>query len=312
MSNHNNFIGIDVSKDTLDIFCNNQSFKIENNAKSICAFAKAHIDLNIKNFCVFESTGGYERVVAETLAALDVKFHIAHPSKVHSFAKASGHFAKTDKLDAILLYKYAKFISDEEKGDKLPPKEMQEVLDLRRLLKGIEANLHAAQCRLKQMPKICQQILKDEIKFYKKKIDKINKQIQAKIESDPEMKQKKDIMVRFKGIGDKIASVIIAEMPEIGRVSRRQISSLAGVVPKTYQSGKKDLGGHIFGGRFYVRKALYMAALVASKADATVKARYAFLLSKGKAKKVALVAIMHDFIVAINASIKLAFAEKFT
>jgi transposase len=312
MSNHNQkkFMGIDVSKDTLDIFFDNKSFKINNDHKSICDFAKSQIDLNLQHFCVFESTGGYERTLAHTLSSLGVKFHVAHPNNVHSFAKASGHFAKTDKLDALLLYKYAKFISDQQPGDILPSKENQEIVDLRRLLKTIEANLHAAQCRLKQMPKICTKFLEAEIKFYKQQINKLNEQIQNKIDSDPDMKQKRDIMTGFKGVGNKIASVIIAEMPEIGTLSRRKVSSLAGVVPKTYQSGKKALGGHIFGGRFYVRKALYMAALVASKTDANVKARYLSLLAKGKAKKVALVAIMHHFIVAINSAIKRSFVSK--
>ena len=111
-------------------------------------------------------------------------------------------------------------------------------------------------------------------------------------------------MMTMKGVGKKIATTLLAELPELGTLSNKQIASLAGVAPRTYESGKKSAPGHIFGGRFYARKALYMLALVAAFRDKVVKEKYQSMLTKGKAKKVALVAIMRDAIIILNSMLK--------
>ncbi len=113
------FIGIDVSKATLDISMNKKHYKIKNTDEAITDFIKSVIASNKIKLCVLESTGGYERLVMKKLQEWDIAVHRTHPNKVYAFAKASNHFAKTDKLDAILLEKYAIFVSNEEKGDAL-------------------------------------------------------------------------------------------------------------------------------------------------------------------------------------------------
>jgi transposase len=111
------FIGIDVSKETLDIFMDSHHFKIQNANKAISFFIKKNISDKKIQLCVVESTGGYERLVMSMMQQADISVHRAHPNKVYAFAKAAGHFAKTDKLDAKLLEKYANFVSDTEHDD---------------------------------------------------------------------------------------------------------------------------------------------------------------------------------------------------
>lgn len=298
------FIGIDVSKDTLDIYLESKAHKIKNNQDCIQAFIDAEIDKQHEFLCVMESTGGYERTALQIFVKNNIPTHVAHPNRVHAFAKASGHFAKTDKLDAMLLCKYAAFIAFEESGDIVIDQQHQEIIALRRLARSLEESLHAAQCKVGQMPQNCKQHLNDEIAFYKTKIAQIQAEIDQKIDTHPDLKEKRDIMTTMKGVGNKSAAILLAELPTIGTFSRQKIASLVGVAPKTYQSGKKTSPGHIAGGRFYARKALYMIALVAMQHNQDFKNRYNRLIEKGKAKKVALVALMRDAIIILNAMIK--------
>jgi transposase len=297
-------MGIDVSKSTLDIFWENKSYKISNDAQSIEKFIKDEIKSGQNLLCVLESTGGYEKLIAKKLDAANLKIHIAHPNRVHSFAKACNHFAKTDKLDAMLLHKYALFIFDETKGDILLEPRHQEISELRRLAKCYEDNLHADQCRLKQMSNVCTNHLNKSIKFYKENLEEIQKEIDDRINSIPDLKDKKKLMISLKGIGQKIASVLIAELPELGKLTRARIASLVGVAPKTNQSGTKEHKAHIFGGRFYVRKAIYMAALVAIRHDSEAKEIYEKMLQNQKPKKVAIVAIMRRIVIALNSMLR--------
>lgn len=303
-SNQKLCIGIDVSKDTLDIYWQKRSYKIANNKESIFNFIETEVKDGLKILCVMESTGGYERVASETFHNAGIAVHIAHPNKVHAFARACGHFAKTDKLDAILLHKYAQFVFSEEEGDIVLDDQHKEIIALRHLSKSIENSLHAAQCRIKQMPKLCSRYLETEITLYKAQISQIQEEIDNKIDNHPELKAKRDILLTMKGVGKKSASILLSELPELGTISRKEIASLTGVAPRTHQSGKKTANGHISGGRFYARKILFMVALVASRFNCELKIKYQQMLERGKAKKVALVAIMRDIIVTLNAMIK--------
>lgn len=298
-------IGIDVSKDTLDIYYNEQSFKIENAKQSIQKFISSlPVGDGQEKLCVMESTGGYERLAFKTFSEEGIPTHVAHPNQVHAFAKAAKHFAKTDKLDAMLLQKYGKFISDEEEGDVVLDGRHQEIIYLKKLARSIEKSLHAAHCRIKQMSELCRKYLQKEVDFYTKQLKAIQEEIDKKIDSHPELKMKRDLMMTMKGVGKKTASALLAELPELGQISSKEITSLVGVAPRTYQSGKRDCRRKIYGGRFYARKTLYMIALVAARTDEVVRNKYKMLVAKEKPKKVALVAIMRETIVALNAMVR--------
>ena len=230
--------------------------------------------------------------------------HRAHPNRVHAFAKASGHFAKTDKLDAKLLEKYACFVSDKEKGDLPKSDAFYKIQALRNIECDLMDMIHATQCRIKMSDPQITNYLRRQLAFFNKELEKVRENIEKIVSTNNEFKKKRKLMMSVPGIAKQVSNALIADLPELGSISNKQIASLTGVAPKTYESGTTFAKGHIFGGRFYVRKALYMAALVATRFNTRMKIFYNRLLAAGKAKKVALVAVMRKMIVCLNAMIK--------
>jgi transposase len=316
VKNNNIFIGIDVSKATLDIsvirlntdLSNKQikQIKIQNNQKSILNFIDQELILitNQIKLCVLESTGGYESLVLKLLLQNNVPTHRAHPNRVYAFAKASNHFAKTDKLDAALLAKYAIFIAKEEVGDKMVNEDNAQLQSLRKVERDLECSILAYKCRLDHLFGKSASYVKKQISFAETQLGSIRIDIGNIIKSNHELFAKFNILKSYKGIGDKIASSLIAELPELGSLNHKEIANLVGVAPKTNESGKKIGKGHIQAGRFYVRKSLYMAALVASRYHDKMKIFYQMLLAKNKPAKVALVAVMRKIIICLNAMIR--------
>jgi transposase len=303
-TNPKSYMGIDVSQDTLDIYWQEQSYKILNTAADISAFIKAEISCPGDVLCALEATGGCERTACKTLHEHGVKIHVAHPNLVHAFGKASKHFAKTDKLDAILLYKYAIFVGFDAKAYNPLEESHQKLIALRRLAATLEENLHKAQCQLKRMPDVCKSRLEENITFHKKQLADIQQEIDLLIDRNEELTAKRALMTTVKGVGLKTAGTLLAEMPELGTMSRTQAASLLGVAPKTHESGKKSIPGHIKGGRFLARKAVYMVDLVAMRHNPVLRQKYQDLVARGKPKKVALVALMRTIIITLNAMLK--------
>lgn len=310
MSNeHNNiFIGIDVSKATLDISISGKHFKINNNIKDISNFIKTEISLKkiAPKLVCLESTGGYENIAIEAFHKASIPIHKAHPNKVYNFAKFSNHFAKTDKLDAKLLEKYAQYVyrENEEKGDALVRASTAELQALSSVERALNGDLHAAQCRLKLLKGKAAKYTEKQIIFIKKQLEAIKTDIKKVIDSDDDLNQKRSILKSFKGVGEKTSNILLADLSELGTLSQKEAASLVGVAPKLQHSGIKNPGGHIFGGRFYVRKAIYMAALVAMRYNEKMKVFYERLVRAGKPKKVALTAIMRKIVVCLNSMIK--------
>lgn len=307
MNKKNNlFIGIDVSKFTLDVSFGGKYLKIKNNAKEIAGFINKEILTHKESptLVCLESTGGYEDEVMQAFWDASIPIHRAHPNKVHAFAKVSGHFAKTDKLDSKLLEKYAAFISDQEKGDSVIIQSTIELQELRSVERRLMDDLHASQCRLQFIKGCGSKYLLKQIKFIKQQIEKIREEMDELINADKYLKEKRDVLTSYKGVGKQISHALLAELPELGRLNKKEIASLVGVAPKLKHSGTNNPNGHIFGGRFYVRKALYMAALVAIRYNERMKNFYQRLIAAGKAKKIALTAVMRKIIVCLNTMLK--------
>lgn len=306
VTKNKSFMGIDVSKATLDISMGGKHFKIKNEKASICRFIEKEIILkeNFPSLACLESTGKLELLAMKCFADAKIPIHKAHPNKVYSFAKASGHFAKTDKLDAKLLEKYACFVSDKEKGDIAISEATLDLKELRGVEKDLMAFLHATKCRLKRTYGSAKKYYDLQAKFMDDQIKLVRKDIEKVVKSDHELKRKYDLLITYKGVGKQTSHALLAELSELGLLTKKEIASLVGVAPKLYESGTKKLKGHIFGGRFFVRKALYMAALVASQHNETMKIFYDRLIAKGKAKLQALTAVMRKIIVCLNAMIK--------
>lgn len=302
------FIGIDVSKDSLDICCQGKESKIGNNSRAIKGFLKSIMPSNgddLEVQCVMEHTGGYERLAFNLIHESGIKVKVEHPNKVHAFAKLKGHFAKTDKLDAKLLYNYAQFLGSDFKPTIPSDAIQQQIKDLHRVAVHIEEKQHAAQCFIKQVGE-GNLYLKQELKMYAKHLEQIYAKIDALVDEDESLKVKKKAMMQVTGVGNKVANQLIASIPELGTLNRGGAARLVGVAPRTNQSGLKESRGKIHGGRFYARKAIYMVALVGMRHNAVLKERYHHLLKQGKLKKIALIALMRKVAIFLNTSIKRA------
>lgn len=301
-----NFIGIDVSKSTLDISFGGKYFKINNIAKDISNFIETEICLanDFPKLVCLESTGGYEKTAMQAFWNASIPIHRAHPNRVHSFARAAGHFAKTDKLDSKLLEKYAAFVFDQEKGDSALSQPTVELQELHNVESNLMDNLHASKCRLQHINGSGSKYLLKQIEFIKEQISLVRIEIDELINSNDDLRGKREILTSYKGVGKQVSSALLAGLPELGSLNKKEVASIVGVSPKLQHSGLKNPNGHISGGRFYIRKVLYMSALVAIRHNERMKNFYHRLISAGKAKKVAITAVMRKVIVCLNAMLK--------
>lgn len=307
MNKKNNlFIGIDVSKFTLDISFGGKYLKINNTDKEISDFIDKEILLakKLPALVCLESTGGYEKIAMQAFWSASIPIHRAHPNKVHAFAKAAGHFAKTDKLDSKLLEKYAAFVFDQEKGDLALMQPTVELQELRNVERRFMDDLHASKCRLQLIKGSGSKYLLKQIKFINNQIKLVRLEIDKLIDSDEDLRGKRELLTSYKGVGKQVSNALLAELPELGNLNSKEIASLVGVAPKLQHSGMKNPNGHIFGGRFHIRKALYMSALVAIRYNERMKSFYQRLVAAGKAKKIALTAVMRKIIVCLNSMLK--------
>jgi len=298
-------IGIDVSKDKLDVFIlpNCEHLILDNEMTVIKKWIKQLKRQHDVELIVMESTGGYEKLARKIMQKAELPVHIAHPTRIHYFGRAKGHFAKTDKTDAKLIAQYASESSLEE---------TKALSENDEILKGLMARRHqliemraAEKCRLKgPATKPEKRSIEKHIKHLDKQIEDLDEQVKALIRED-EMKHDAYKRVKtLKGIGDVNAFNLVANLPELGCLNRAQIASLVGVAPKNKDSGKRQGKRYIQGGRFHVRKNLYIAALSAVKHNRVLKAYYEAMVERGKLKQVALVAVIRKMIITLNAMLR--------
>lgn len=300
------FIGIDVSKAKLDIFNSStgEICEIENSKPAIRKYIRG-LEFSENLYVVIDLTGGYEALCVRTFYEQGFQIIRAEGRKVKSFARAMGIQAKTDMIDARLLALY---------GEKC--------FEHLRLYEGREQNWMLGKLvrRWEELKSIRQEEknrLKapDNSSFLKKSISRmiqfldneisgLEVLMKKEIEKDDKLYSKYKILVEQKGIGEKVAFVLIGLLPELGEINRRQIAALAGVAPYAKDSG--TLSGHRFtrGGRPEVKKALFIAALVAIRYDPKIKNFYQTLLLRSKPKMLALTAAMRKIIITLNAKTK--------
>jgi transposase len=304
-ANHYEIVwGIDVSKNWLDISIDGQVSRIDQREQAINEFI---ITNNIKNkaiLAVVESTGGYERLVTDCLINQNIVVHVAHPNKVRAYAKARGRLAKTDKLDAIILEGYGKFI-DPIIVRELPTPLVQKLSALSSRLGQLKENHHQESCRLGLVtdPWI-KQSHQNLLDLLKKEIKKIEAEMLRLIQSDKQLMDKYKLLQTMKGVGPTVALILICDLPELGKCNKKEIAALLGVAPIVKDSGQYKGKAMTQNGRNNVRRTLYMGALVAAQHNHPLKTFYQRLIEKGKPKKVALVAVMRKMIVTLNAMVQ--------
>lgn len=296
-------VGIDVSKTHLDIDTYPDAAPQRHaNDESGRLAACSQLQTLAPALIVVEATGGLESPLVGLLATKGLAVAVINPRQARDFAKAIGVLAKTDQVDAFMLARFAQAIKPPVR--KLKPEETQAlnaVLTRRRQL--VEMVTAESNRQSSANAKVAKQI-RQHIAWLEKWLDESNDDLDNMIRNSPLWQHKAEIMQSIPGVGRVTATTFLADLPEIGTLSRREISALVGVCPYSRDSGSFRGRRTIWGGRARVRAALYMAAIVASRHNPVIKAFYEKLTRAGKAKKVALVACMRKLLVIINTMLK--------
>ena len=308
-SSEQNFVGIDVSKDTLDLAVRNQSKTNQfGNTQEGTKSLVDHLHKNVPNIAVIlmEATGGMEREVATQLCLAGFAVMVVNPRQAHDFAKALGYLSKTDATDAQALAQFAHTLYNGDRRDKLllrlPSQEqqlLQAVVTRRTQLIGIRV---AENNRLAGTHQSQHKSIEAVIKVIDLQIEKVEKEIGDSL--DQHFRDKLDLLEGIKGVGKVTKAVMLASLPELGQLNAGEISKLAGVAPLNRDSGKMRGKRTTWGGRADVRSALYMATLSAVRYNPTIRVFYTRLRAAGKQPKVAMVACMHKLLIIMNAIIK--------
>ena len=297
------FIGIDVAKAQVDIAVRptGETWTSPTDEAGLAALVQRLQPLR-PTLIVLEATGGWEVPVAGALAAAGLPVAVVNPRQVRAFAKATGRLAKTDRLDAQVLAQFAEAVRPTPRP--LPDATAQELSAVLARRRQLIEMLTAEKNRLGRALARVQPDIRAHIAWLEKRLARADDELVTLIQTSPLWREHDDLLRSMPGVGPVLATTWLAELPELGTLSRRQIAALAGVAPLNRDSG--TLRGHrrIWGGRATVRIALYMGALVGTRCNPVLKAFYHRLLAAGKAKKVALVACMRKLLTILNAMLK--------
>jgi transposase len=296
--------GIDVSKNTLDAFVlpHKTHQRVAYTTAGVAGLGQHLVDAGVHRV-VLEATGGLEIKIVRCLSALGLEVHRVNPERIFGFRKSLGIQAKTDRLDAAVIARFAQVMDLPER--KLPTPAQQEIKDLAARRRQLVEMIAAEKNRLKQtaQPPIVQSI-RDSIEALVALRRGIEGQLAAAIDTDPQSRQRFRVLCSIPGVGPVVASTLVTDLPELGLVDRHAIASLAGVAPHPQQSGTSQHGHRLRSGRPCVRTALYMAALTASRSNPRSRADYQALLARGKAPKQALIAIARKLVTLANQMIR--------
>jgi transposase len=249
-----------------------------------------------------EATGGYERALQEALVARGVPTSTINPRQIRDFARASGQLAKTDKIDAAVIARFAATFDPE--ADEPPSAEQRRLRFLRARRQQVVQSLTQEKNRLGTADAETGESIRRAIKFYEEELKDLDGRIAELTGSDPEFRQRMNLLVTVPGVGAVTAAGLLADLPELGAMNRGQAAKLVGLAPLNRDSGTLRGKRMIGGGRAQVRRSLYMATLVATKHNRLIRQHYRQLIDRGKAKMTALVACMRKLLLILNAMIK--------
>lgn len=305
MTHDNTFIGIDVSKNHLDICILplNKTKRYPNTSPGIKALLLDFVDLPSIQRIVLEPTGGYEEAVLNALAGADFPVSKINASQIRAFARASGQLAKTDKIDAHVLAEYG-----QKMKCRLYVPLPDSVKPLKKLVLRRKQLIHMIveeKNRLKkEMDQMCLKLIRKTLKFLIAQKESIEKQMLSHVQKDKALSSAKDVLTSLKGIGDVTAIILMTDLPELGKVEKGQIAKLVGLAPLNRDSGLMRGKSKVYGGRDFVRDSLYLAALPAIRFDPALKAFFLRLKNNGKPGKLAVIAVAHKMLSILNARMK--------
>jgi len=297
------YVGIDVAKDTLEVATSGgESFSTINDAAGRAQLIERLLKLN-PALVVLEASGGYEQALLVELVAVDIDCARVNPVDVRYFARMHRQFAKTDRLDARVLAAFA-----QHRATELVPARLDAERDELKLLVNRRTQLlqmlTAERNRLAQAPKWLRKSIARTIRALERELGAIDHEIAERVNASARLKPLQQQLTSVPGVGRVLASVLLARLPELGHLNRREIAALVGVAPFSRQSGRWQGHESIFGGRAGVRTVLYMATLSAVRCNPTLHAFYSRLRQSGKPAKVALTAAMRKLLLILNAMLK--------
>lgn len=298
------YVGIDVSKDSLEVALrpSNTVQSFTNGEEGIAEILQL-LRPQSPALIVLEATGKYERPMARALAVEGLPFNVINPRQARAFARATGILAKTDRIDALLLARFAETLRPEARSLKDEQTEaLGELVTRRRQIVEMitaEKNRHAMATE-----KRVRRDIQVHIRWMEKRLDDLNDDIDQWIRQSPLWREKDQLLQSVTGVGPVLASTILGSLPELGTLNRKQIAALVGVAPFNRESGRHKGKQKIQGGRSAVRSVLYMGTVAGIRSNPVLRSFYERLVAKGKPKKLALTACMRKLLVILNTMIK--------
>lgn len=298
------YIGIDVSKRLLHVASSDSSRVIvhDNEPSGIRKLIDFLRSIQTALVCL-EATGGYERLLVQTLVQAGFKVAVVNPRLIRDFARATNRLAKTDRIDAQIIALFAQKM--QPSPTPLLSQSQRNIQDLQTRRRQINEMIVQEKNRLDTMhhPKI-RRLIEKAIKLYKEQLDEIDQELKEAIKDNPELFAKVNLIQSVPGLGMITAAKLVADLPELGQINRAQIARLTGLAPINRDSGTYRGKRMTGGGRTHVRTALYMPTLVAIKHNPFLKDYYQRLLKNGKQKLVAIVATMRKLLCILNSIVR--------
>jgi transposase len=298
------FFGIDVSKTALDLaqWGKKEVIRYENNAAGITTMVEMLLSKTAVALMVVEASGGFEQTMVTELAAASLPIVVVNPTRVRNFARAKGQLAKTDQIDARVIADFAKTIrpevrplgTEEQQLIKALVTRRRQLIDMQTAEKNRRASINP-----ELLPR-----LEKHLEWLKTELVEIEEDINDWVDQNAQWREKRASMESVPGVGEVTSFTLLAELPELGTLSRQKIAALVGLAPFNRDSGNFRGRRHIFGGRSDVRSVLYMAALSGIRYNPVLKAFYSRLIAKGKLPKVAITACMRKLLTILNAIVR--------
>jgi len=296
-------VGIDVSKATLDVALTpgEERWSTGNEAAGIADLVQ-RLQARHPTLIVLEATGGYERAVVGALAAAGLPVVVANPRQIRAFARAVGQLAKTDRLDAAVLARFGAQVRPEPRA--LPDAQAQALDALLTRRRQLMEMLTAEKNRLAAAPVAVRHGITQHIRWLERQLADGDDDLGTLIEASPVWRARDDLLQSVPGVGPVLSRTLLGELPELGRLTHKQIAALVGVAPMARDSGTWRGRRGVAGGRAPVRTALYMAAVTAAHHNPVIRVFYQRLRAAGKPAKVALTACMRKLLTILNAMVR--------
>jgi transposase len=298
------FVGIDVSKDQLDVHVrgSGDTFVVARTGPGLDQLVE-RLEALAPNLVVLEATGGFEITVAATLAAAHLPLAVVNPRQIRDFARSMGRLAKTDRLDAEVIALFAERVRPEPR-----PVADEEALALGELVARRRQLVEMIVMETNRRRQVRDRGLKDRIRehlaWLQQSLNDLDGEIEAMVRRSPAWRETEELLTSVPGIGPVTARTLLAELPELGRIGRRQVASWVGVAPFNRDSGQWRGRRTIAGGRPTVRTAMYMATLAAVRCNPPIRAHYRRLRDLGRPAKLALIACLRRLLTILNAIVR--------